>query len=613
MFPTKTQPPCKIIQHDYSVQIIYNRVGVHFLARFIASHSESRSSSLLRRYFSGTRLFHLWQDEFRGYNARTFQRDLLAGITVAAVALPLALAFGVASGATAAAGLVTAVVAGVVISALGGARFQISGPTGAMSAVLIVVANRYGLEGIWMASVLAGFMIVLMGIFKLGQIINFIPSAVITGFTSGIAVIIFVGQIGNLLGIGPAQGDNSLMQLWNYIQFAQVPNVSAVGISLLVVATMLLWPPTFNARFPGSLLALVLATIVTMLFRLDVPIIGSIPQTILLEDRLMFTEIPWHALGGLIGPALSIAVLGAIESLLCGAVIGRQTGVKMDSIQELFAQGVGNIVVPFFGGVPATAAIARASVAVRSGAATRLTGIIHALTLLVAALLLAPIISQVPLAALGGVLAVTAWRMNDWTAIRAIFRQRFRSEMAVFFVTLLATAVLDLTQAIVLGLGFSALIFVFQSSNTEVLYRPISVEKLRETGYELLCDADRIMVVYVIGPLFFGTVHTFNTVLERLNSAEDIILSLRTVPLIDTTGLSVIDETIQRLEAEGRRVYLSGLTAPVERKLEQAGILERLGEDRVFWSADQAIIAADRYRAAQAALLQGASTADNEV
>lgn len=551
----------------------------------------------MKGYFSGLRLIHLWHDEFRGYNARTFQRDLLAGITVAAVALPLALAFGVASGATAAAGLVTAIIAGFVISALGGARFQISGPTGAMSAVLIVVASRYGLEGIWLASVMAGIMIVLMGIFKWGQIINFIPSAVITGFTSGIAVIILVGQIGNLLGIGPAQGDNSLLQLWNYFRIDQIPNLSAVGISLLVIVTMFMWPARFNAKFPGSLLALTLATALTSFLNLDIPVIGSIPQTILLEDRLRLTNIPWHHIGALIGPALSIAVLGAIESLLCGAVIGRQTGAKMDSIQELFAQGVGNIVVPFFGGVPATAAIARASVAVRSGAVTRLTGMIHAVTLLVAALALAPVISQVPLASLGGVLAVTAWRMNDWSGIRDIFRQRFHSDMAVFFVTLIATAVLDLTQAIVLGLGFSALIFVFRSSHAEVLTSPVSVEKMREMGYELHYDSDRILVVYVVGPLFFGTVHTFNTVLEKLNSNEDIILSLRTVPLIDTTGLSAIENLIDRLESEGRRVYLSGLTKPVQEKLDKASVLEKLGKDRVFWSADQAIIAADRYRA----------------
>jgi len=521
-------------------------------------------------------------------------------VTVAAVALPLALAFGVASGATAAAGLVTAVVAGIVIAALGGAPFQISGPTGAMSAVLIVIANRYGLEGVWTVSLLAGIIIILMGIFKLGQIINFIPSSVIIGFTSGIAVIIFIGQIGNLLGVETAAGDNAIAQLWSYIRLAQAPNPGAVAISLLVIATMIFWPKRLNAKFPGSLLALILATAVTAVMRLDVPTIGTIPQSLLLDERLTLAGIPWDRLGELIGPAVSVAALGAIESLLCGAVIGRQTGAKMDDIQELFAQGVGNVLVPFFGGVPVTAAIARASVAVRSGAATRLTGILHGLTLLAAVLVLAPVISRVPLAALGGVLAVTAWRMNDWAAIRDIFRQRFPSELPVFLLTLLATAALDLTQAIIIGLGFSAMIFVMQSSNAEIVYKPISVEAMRKMGYELRSDTDRILVVYIVGPLFFGTVHRFNSVLETLNGYDDIILSLRTVPLIDTTGLRVIGDWIKRYEAEGRRVYLSGLAKPVRAKLERGGVIELLGDDRVFWSADQAIIAADRLRAGEA-------------
>lgn len=553
----------------------------------------------MKHYFSGSRLLNIWREEFRGYDLSAFRKDLLAGITVAAVALPLALAFGVASGATAAAGLITAIVAGIVIATLGGAPFQISGPTGAMSAVLIVVASRFGLEGVWMVSVMAGIMIFLMGVFKWGQLINFIPSAVITGFTSGIAVIIFVGQIGNLLGVPTITQGNSLVQLWGYLHMEATPNMAALAVSVIVACTMVFWPKKLDARFPGSLLALIVATALAFMMGLEIPFIGEIPQTIVLEDRLRLTQLPWKSIGTLVGPAVSVALLGAIESLLCGTVIDRQTGSRMDPIQELFAQGVGNIVSPLFGGVPATAAIARSSVVVRSGAVTRVASILHALTLLAAALILAPVISRVPMAALGGVLAIICWRMNDWVAIREIFRQRFRSDIAVFFVTLLATALLDLTQAIVLGLGFSALIFVFQSSKTEVTCRTVSVEKMRQMGYEMRYDADRIAVIYIVGPLFFGTVHTFNTVLEQVQSAQDVVLSMRTVPLVDTTGLRALAELIERLEARGRRVYLSGLAAPVREKLEHSGVLQKLGEDRVFWSADQAIMAADHFRAGQ--------------
>jgi SulP family sulfate permease len=316
-----------------------------------------------------------------------------------------------------------------------------------------------------------------------------------------------------------------------------------------------------------------------------------------LDERLLPTRIPWEHMQDLVMPALSIAALGAIESLLCGTVAGRMAGMKLSTSQELIAQGLGNIIIPFFGGVPATAAIARTSVAIKSGGKTRVMSIVHSATLLLAALVLAPVISRVPMAALAGVLAVTAWRMNEWDEIRDIFHRRFKSAMFAFVSTLVATVALDLTQAIILGIGLSALIFVFQSSRAKVLYAPVSVEKMRADGYEMQYDADRILVIYVVGPLFFGTVNTFNAVLERLNGNEDIVLSLRTVPLLDTTGISAIEDLIEQLESSGRRVYLSGLTEPVRSYLERAGVIQHLGEERVFWSAYEAIIAADHYRA----------------
>ncbi|KAB2903610.1 MAG: SulP family inorganic anion transporter [Anaerolineae bacterium] len=542
-------------------------------------------------------LFQIWRDEFQDYSYQIFQRDLLAGVTVAAVALPLALAFGVASGATAAAGLVTAILAGFIIGGLGGAGYQISGPTGAMSAVLIVLASRYGIEGVWTAGVIAGILILLLGIFNLGQIVNFIPSAVIAGFTSGIAVIIFIGQIDNLLGVETEAAENALVKLTHYFRFDYTPNLASVGLSVAVILIMVFWPKHLNARFPGSLLGLIAATAASVLLDLEVPVIGKIPQTILLEQRLLPTHIPWEHVRELIMPALSIAALGAIESLLCGTVAGRMTGVKMSSNQELVAQGIGNIVIPFFGGVPATAAIARTSVAIKSGGVTRIMSLVHSTTLLLAVLVLAPVLSRVPLAALAGVLTVTAWRMNEWDEIRDIFGRRFKSAIFAFTSTLLATVALDLTQAIILGVGLSAAIFVFQISRTKVILSPVSAEKMRAEGYEMQYDAGRILVVYIMGPLFFGSVNTFKTELEKINGNEDIILSLRTVPLLDTTGIGAIEELIHRFETEGRRVYLSGLSEPVRSYLERAGVIQHLGESRIFWSAYEAIMAADHYRA----------------
>jgi len=328
-----------------------------------------------------------------------------------------------------------------------------------------------------------------------------------------------------------------------------------------------------------------------------VPIIGNVPQTLILNQRLFPTQIPWNHLGDLIMPALSIAALGSIETLLCGVAAGRMAGQKMDAGQELMAQGIGNIILPFFGGVPATAAIARTSVGIKAGGRTRVVSLVHSITLLGAAFLFAPIIARIPLAVLGGVLAVTAWRMNEWVEIQDIFAKGFKSAIFAFLSTLAATVVLDLTQAIILGVGFSALIFVIQISRSQVVLEPVSVEKMRRDGYDMRYSADRIVVVRIMGPLFFGTVNTFNASLENLNGMQDIILSLRTVPLLDTTGVDAIEALVKQLESTGRRVYLSGLNEPTRSYLERAGVIKHLGEDRVFWSSFEAIVAVDHYRA----------------
>lgn len=542
-------------------------------------------------------LMSVLRREFAGYDRSQLRADVLAGITVAAVALPLALAFGIASGVTAAAGLVTAILAGFIIGGLGGAGYQISGPTGAMAAVLIVLANRYGLEGVWVAGLLAGVMIFLLGVFDLGQLVNFIPTSVIAGFTSGIALIIFIGQLDNLLGVQTGAAENALITLSHYLKFDFTPNWVALGLSVLTIVIMIIWPRKWGARFPGSLFALIVVTAGAVIFSLDVPVIGSIPQTILLDQRLLPANIPWDHFGELIAPALSIAALGAIESLLSGAVGGRMIGEKMVSNQELMAQGIGNIVIPFFGGVPATAAIARTSVAIKSGGRTRVVSIVHSLILLMAALVLAPVLSRVPMAALAGVLAVTAFRMNEWEEIRHIFKRRFKSAIFAFITTMVATVALDLTQAIIVGVGLSALIFVFQISRSKVIVMPVSEEKMRSDGYEMKTSGERIAVAYIIGPLFFGSTTLFNEAMEDLDSYQSVILSLRTVPLLDTTGIGAIEDLIERIEARGGTVFLTGLNEPVRRYLERAGILSALGEDHVFWSAFEAIVAIDHLHA----------------
>lgn len=536
------------------------------------------------------------RQEFAGYNVAALRSDVLAGITVGAVALPLALALGIAAGASAGAGLVTSILAGLIIGGLGGAGYQMSGASGSMSAVLIVLALRFGLDGILMAGLLAGILLVVVGLLGLGRIVNFIPSAVITGFTSGIALIIFIGQIGYLLGVETASNPNALFKLFDYLQFQFVPNPAALLIGLTVIGLMVFWPKSWNMRFPASVLGLIITTIAASLLKLDVPTVGAIPQTILLDERLSLTNLPLEHLSSLIGPAISLAGLCAIESLLCGTVGGRMHGQKLNLNQELIAQGIGNMVIPFFGGIPASAVIARTSVAIKSGARTRVTSIVHAGVLLLAALLLAPLLGRVPLAALAGVLAVTAWRINDWEDIRFIFGRRFKSAMLIFSVTLLATVALDLTQAIAIGFGLSALMFIYQTSRTKVLSTPVSPGSMQDLGYELKSGDGQIVVVDVMGPLFFGTANTFNTLIESLKG-RDVVLNLRMTPLLDTTGLGAIEEAITLIDRAGGRVYLSGLTEPVQEYLERAGVLERLGADRIFYMSDQAVIAADRHHA----------------
>jgi SulP family sulfate permease len=449
------------------------------------------------------------------------------------------------------------------------------------------------------AGLMAAVFILLLGIFDLGQIVNFIPTSVVAGFTSGIALIIFIGQIDNLLGVRTPAAENAVMKVLGYQQLDPgTINLTALGIAVVVIIIMLLWPKRWALRLPASLLGLMVALALTLLFNPAVPQIGEIPQTIVLQDRLLPQNIPWQHLGDLIAPALSIAALGAIESLLCGTVAGKMSGQRFHAGTELIAQGIGNLIIPFFGGVPATAAIARTSVAIKSGGRTRLVSITHSVMLLAAALALGPLLARIPMAALAGVLTVTAWRMNDWREIRDTFGRRFKSAIAAFTITMLATVALDLTQAIVIGLALSALIFVVQISRGSVIVRPVSAEKMKQDNYIMQSDASRMAVVYVIGPLFFGTSTLFNHALEDLRDYQDVILSLRTVPMVDTTGIAAIEQLIERVEQRGGHVYLSGLNEPVQHYFERSHILEHIGAERVTWSAYEAIVAADHFRAA---------------
>ena len=539
-------------------------------------------------------LARLYRDEFGGYSLLKFQQDLMAGLTVAAVALPLALAFGVASGATAAAGLVTAILAGLVIGALSGAPYQISGPTGAMSAVLIVLVQRYGLQGIWVAGFISGFFLLLIGLFKLGRFIAFIPAPVITGFTSGIALIIFIGQIDNFLGVKTSANSAALSKFLAYFNGGFSPDWHTIALAIIVIATMFLWPKKLNARFPASLLGIILVTALNMLLKWPVQEIGAIPQTLILADRFNPLAFDWSTLPGFIAPALTITALSAIESLLCGSVASNMTGIRLQANQELVGQGIGNMLIPFFGGVPATAAIARTSVGIKSGGQTRMVSIVHAVGLLLSMFLLAPIMAHIPMAALAGVLMVTAVRMNEWHAITFMFGKKFKTDMLAFVITMFATITLDLTQAILIGSFMAGAVFLNKIASIEIDVQDVDPEKLKAKGIQTSGTCQHVRVAFLTGPLFFAATGQFNEAFANLGQTHALILSMRGVPLIDTSGIEALRRLHERLQKQGGALMFAGVHESVRGMLERAELTTEIGGQNFFWSSDQAIVEAER-------------------
>lgn len=527
------------------------------------------------------------RQEFRGYNAKAFTGDLMAGLTVAAVALPLALAFGVSSGATAASGLMTAIIAGAIIAALGGAFYQISGPTGAMAAILISVVSTYGMQGVFVATALAGILLILAGVFRLGRLTSYIPMPVITGFTSGIAVIIAAGQIDNFFGV-TSQGSSLVEKLMSYGTLGFSPDLITVVIGLAVILLMVFYPKKWNAVVPASLIGIILATAACMLLKLDVATVGEIPKSLMLDERLRFSQIDFASISGLIAPAISIAALGMVESLLCGASASRMTGVRLDSDRELVAQGLGNLIVPFFGGIPATAAIARTSVAVKSGARTRLTGVIHAITLLISMLALSGVMSKIPLSALAGVLIVTAWRMNEWEAIGYMFKKKFKSAIFKFLVTMVATIFLDLTMAILIGVACALMFLVARMSRLSINYD--KVDPARVQGETAAARCANAVVAYITGPIIFANTQTIEDMADAVKEYDTVYLSMRGVPNIDISGAQALESLIAALQEGGKTVFLCGVQESAMDTIRRAGITDILGEEFFYWSVERALL-----------------------
>lgn len=530
------------------------------------------------------------KNEFKGYNGKALSQDLMAGLTVAAVALPLALAFGVSSGADAASGLITAIVAGIVIGVLSGASYQISGPTGAMAAILLSVSAQYGISGVLTAGFISGAILILAAICKVGKLVSYLPAPVITGFTSGIAIIIALGQIDNFFGT-KSVGENQIQKIASYFngQGSFQPDWLAVMFGAIVVVLMIIYPKKWNAVVPSSLVGIIVALVVNMIFFEEgtVAEVGNIPQSLVTDGSIIKSGFDLGHITNLIIPAISIAALGMIESLLCGASAGKMKGETLDAQRELIAQGIGNMIIPLLGGVPATAAIARTSVAIKSGGKTRLVSVFHSLVLILSMFLLGGVMKRIPLAALAGVLMVTAFRMNEWTAIKSIFKKKFKSSILQYVITMIATVVFDLTVAIVIGVIAAMLVFVVKSCELRVVTSDIDESKLEgkvKSGHH-----EEFKVVYLTGPLFFGTQEKLISALESLEGATQVILSMRGVPTADDMSLQELERLYNRLLEKGTQISFTGVQDAVSDMMDRAGFRERIGSEHFYWDAVAAI------------------------
>lgn len=508
----------------------------------------------------------------------------MGGLTAAIVALPLALAFAIASGVDPRAGLYTAIVAGAVAAIFGGSPVQITGPTGAMAVILLGIVAKYGIEKVWLAGIMAGIIQIALGIAKLGRLVKFIPYPVTTGFTNGIAVIIFFGQLNNFLGLRLPRSEHFLPGLWQTVTHIGEANWATIAIATTVILIKIFWA-NLPTTLPGSLVGLVVATLMVSFLHLDVPTIGAIPQALPLPHGLP----QWHDFGlirELINPALALAALGSIESLLSAVVAdGMTVSEKHDSDRELIGQGIANIVVPFFGGIPATGAIARTAVNIRAGGRTRLSGVIHSIALALIVLTLAPLAAQIPLAALAGILMVTSVRMLEWEAIGLLMRATY-ADFAVMLLTWLVTICFDLVLAVQVGLVAAGALFIKRMSDLNLVKVPET--EVFPPGVPLEFS-EQIAVYRVDGPMFFGAAERFVTFLRDEPEVRYLILRMRFVPNMDTTGLVALEDIFHDLKRRKCQLVLSGLQPEVKQLLERTGLLQQIGPENCFESTNVAI------------------------
>ncbi|MDC8756316.1 SulP family inorganic anion transporter [Janthinobacterium fluminis] len=520
--------------------------------------------------------------------------NIVAGVIVGVVALPLAMAFAIASGAKPEQGLYTAIVAGLIVSTLGGSRLQIAGPTGAFIVILGGITAKHGIDGLQIATLMAGCMLLLLGVCRMGAVIKFIPSPVIVGFTAGIGVIIWVGQWQDFFGLHGVAARHFHEKLWLLLQALPQLHPATTTLAALSLALLLLTPRLPGLRhLPGPLVALVFATSAQALLHCEgVATIGSafggIPQGL---PAWRVPDVTLVRVIELIGPAFAIAMLGAIESLLSAVVADGMAGTRHDSNQELIGQGLANIVAPLFGGFAATGAIARTATNIRNGGSGPLAGLVHVLTLVLVVLLLAPLAVHVPLAALSAILFVVAWNMSDLAHFMKMAWRAPRADVLILLVTFVLTVFADLVVAVNIGVILATLHFMRRmASSVEV--QALGEQELRQElahqGFDQLPPG--VLVYAVEGPLFFGAVENFERVLAITHTDPHVlIIRLRWVPFIDITGLQTLEDVVLDLHRRGVRVILTGPNERVMAKLEKAKLVALVGRDNVCATLTQAL------------------------
>ena len=513
-------------------------------------------------------------------------RDLIAGVTVAVVALPLALAFGVASGLGAGAGLTTAIIAGVLAAVFGGSNLQISGPTGAMAVVLVPVVHSFGVGGVLQVGLMAGIILVVLSPSGVGGFVRYLPASVIEGFTVGIAVVIALQQVPNMLGVEAGNQEQILpLAIDAFIRFVADPNWIPPTIAITIAAAIVI-VARFKPAIPVSLIAVVGATAIAVGASLALPSIGELPHAIGAPSAAF---IDWSNTAALIPSAIAVAALAALESLLCATVAdGMRVGEEHDPDRELFGQGIANLVVPFFGGVPATAAIARTAVNARAGASSRLSAITHSVVLLAVVLSLGPLVGYIPLAALAGVLLATTIQMVHVGSVRALLRST-RSDAVVLVLTFAVTVLVDLVTAVVVGLAAAAILALRAMAQSSQLEQ-VPLDHADHSDEEHALIDDKIVAYRFDGPLFFGAAHRFLLELVDVSDVSVVILRLSRVTTLDATGGLMLDDAIAQLERRGIAVLVSGVKPGHREVLLRLGTAPHLREQgRVFATTPDAI------------------------